>query len=268
MFARLVRQRRRLALSAVLGALAGAFSQPAAILPGALIGLLLGLLLTALVLVVAPGFRWMALKALVIYVLVAALSNILVPLSDMKVMVIVGIVLFAVLPSQPWFLNHFRLQSLTKARAERPIRVSAEELWDRLFPAETDTHWDPALAAIKHGTRPDLFLYLYVGKDYHSGEQIPVRVFDVEKGYHFKLRDLSLPDIDDGGPATITSHVIEGDGSSSVLTIMQASWRLGAWSAFANWLDDHIGDHVDRIAAVLEDRQDWSVIGSHLRRYH
>lgn len=233
-------------------------------MPGTLAGgVAMGCLSTAVVMA-APGWRWFALKLAVVAVVIALVWRLsgAPPPGTAAALTAAGALLL--LPSQPAFLDRFSVPFITRARVERRLGVPAAELWAALRPAATATHWDPHIQAVRPGDRPDVFVYAHRALGADPGVELPVRVFDIEEG-HFKLRDLSLPGAKQGGPVTVTSHIVEPDGDGARLTLMEASWRQGLWTAFAVWLDDYLADHVDRMAALLEGRRDWSVRGAGLR---
>ena len=269
MWRRAIRQRRRLALCFLLGAAAGALvsaGRPGGIMPGTLAGGVALAGLSAAIVMAAPGWRWFALKLAVVAFVAALVWRLSGTPPPATALVAAGAVLL--LPSQPAFLDRLRVPFITRARVERRFAVPAAGLWEALLPKETDWHWDPHVQAVRPGKDPGVFVYAHRALGGERGVELPVRVFDVEDG-HFKLRDLSLPGAGQGGPVTVTSHTIEPDGAGSDggarLTLMEASWRQGLWTAFALWLDDYLADHVDRMAALLEGRRDWSVRGAVLR---
>lgn len=264
MLRRAIRQRRRLALCFLLGAAAGALlsaGRPGGVMPGTLAGGAAMAGLSAAIVMAAPGWRWFALKLAVVAFLAALVWRLAGAPPHATALAAAGALL---LPSQPTFLDRLRVPFITRARVERRLAVPASGLWEALLPQETDWHWDPHVLAVRPGPDPDVFVYAHRPLGGERGVELPVRVFDVEEG-HFKLRDLSLPGAGRGGPVTITSHTIEPDGDGARLTLMEASWRQGLWTAFALWLDDYLADHVDRMAALIEDRRDWSVRGAALR---
>lgn len=207
----------------------------------------------------APEHRWQVLKLAVAALLAALVLSLGVPGWAAA---LTGVLAFVFLPAQPALFDRLQLPFVARARAERRIALGAGQLWEALFPRETAEHWDPAIEQIRPASAPDVCVYVYRPLGDAPRTQIPVRIFDVEPERHFKLRDLSLPHARAGGPVTVTSFVIEPDGAGSCLTVMEASWRQGLWSAFAFWLDDHLEDHVDSVAALLEGRPDQSVRGA------
>ncbi len=266
MLRRAMRQRRRLFLCLLLGAAAGALvtaGRPGGVLPGTLAGGIAAASVGASIVVAAPGWRWFALKLAAI-VFLAALAWRLAGAPPHATAVIAAAAGFALLlPSQPTFLDRLRLPFITRARVERRLSLAPSALWAALRPDATASHWDPHVEAVRRGDRPDVLVYAHRPLGAEPGPELAVQVFDVE-GWHFKARDLSLPGTGQGGPVTVASHTVEADGDGARLTLVEASWRQGLWTAFALWLDDYLADHVDRMAALLERRRDWSVRGAAL----
>lgn len=221
----------------------------------------LGAALTAAVLIAAPEGRWFAFKIAVLAPVFALVTSIL---SNPLVLLLFAAAAIT-LPSHPWALDRFRLPLIFRARCQARINLPSAQVWDRVYPRETNEHWDPYLRGIRSGRSDDTFFLVYEAMS-RSGElQVPIKVFDVDPGVHFKTRDLSLPDAAEGGPVTVTSHVVEPDGDATSLTLMEATWRPMLWTALSQWLDDYLGDHLDRLSALLEGRPDWSLKGASLR---
>ncbi|MEL7468590.1 MAG: hypothetical protein AAFN27_09045 [Pseudomonadota bacterium] len=266
MLERLWRQRRRLVLTFILCGLTGFILADGGVLASIAntveLGLL-GVILTAAMLLALPDARWFVFKLAALAPVFALLA---LALPGALVLVLYAAAAIA-LPSHPWALDRIRLPIIFRARDEARIALPKERVWDRVYPRETNEHWDPFLRSIRSGRSDDTFFLVYEALS-RSGElQVPIRVFDVEPGVHFKTRDLSLPDAAEGGPVTVTSHVVESDGDGTSLILMEATWRPMLWTAFSQWLDDYLGDHVDRLAALLEGRPDWSLKGASLRTF-
>ena len=264
MHTRLWRQRRRLILVFLLCACAGwiAFGDSSSSrLSAAFKWGILGLSLTAIAIIAWPDSRWFLFKASVLAPLLALLSL----GAPIWIVLLIGAVMLTVLPSQPWALDRFRLRYVFKARKQVTIRLDADTLWQKVFPRETNEHWDPFLRGIRSGGTPDTYFLVYEALSQANDLQVPLRVFDVEPGVHFKSRDLSQPNASEGGPVIVTSYFIEASGEHSVLTLMEATWHPRLWTAFSQWLDDYLGDHADRVAALLEGRRDWSLKGASLK---
>ena len=264
MHARLWRQRRRLILTFMLCACAGWIAFAGAPFDRMLQALLfgcIGLAATALALVALPETRWFLFKAAVIAPVLAFLSTLL----PGWIMVTLALITLAMLPSQPWVLDRVRLPGVFRSRKQARIGLDRQTLWSKVFPKETNDHWDPYVRGIRPGRSQDTFFLVYEALSNAGELQIPIKVFDVESETHFKTRDLSQPDAAQGGPVIVTSHVIEANGSDSMLTLMEATWRPMLWTTFSQWLDDYLGDHTDRMAALLEGRRDWSLKGASLR---
>lgn len=264
MRARLWRQRRRLIVTFVICALAGFLVHSSGgfggILQGFQVGVF-GMAATALVLVSLPDLRWLMFKLAVIGLVCAFLSLVL----PNWFMIFLGAVGAVFLPSQPWVLDRFRVPTIFKAQSQVPVSLDKSALWAKLYPSETSDHWDPFLRGIRIGRADDTYFFVYEAMSSVGELQVPIKVFDVEPGVHFKTRDLSQPDASEGGPVIVTSHVIEPKGDGTVLTLMEATWRPMLWSAFSQWLDDYLGDHTDRLVALLEGRRDWSLKGASLK---
>ena len=264
MYERIWRQRRRLFISFALFALAGYLAAGSLISDKIFLSLeagVIGTAVTALMLIALPDGRWFLFKLAVLAPVIAFLYSAFPP------PVAIGAALAGIffLPSQPWFLDRIRLPGIIKARSETPVSLEKSTVWARLFPHETNEHWDPYLRGIRPGRSPNTFFFVYEAFS-RSGElQVPIKVFDVESGVHFKTRDLSQPDAAEGGPVIVSSHFLESSGDGTVLTVMEAAWRPMLWTAFSQWLDDYLGDHTDRIAALLEGRRDWSLKGASLK---
>ena len=64
---------------------------------------------------------------------------------------------------------------------------------------------------------------------------------------------------------SFSGHDLVEDGDQTRLELTEAVWRQGLWSACNRWLDDHLRDRLDRMAALIEGRRDWSVSGADLR---
>lgn len=261
---RLWRQRRRLLLTFILCALAGA------LMPGdgaggsmalALQVGVLGLTVSAIALVALPEIRWFIFKLAVLAPFCALVAQVF-PGWVAVLAFLMGAVL---LPSQPWSLDRVRLPAIMRSRCQVPVSLDERTLWTKLYPHETNEHWDPFLRGIRLGRSEDTFFFVYEAMSKAGELQIPIKVFDVEPGVHFKTRDLSQPDASEGGPVIVTSHVIEAKGDGALLTLMEATWRPMLWTAFSQWLDDYLGDHTDRMAALLEGRRDWSLKGASLK---
>ncbi len=264
MHVRLWRQRRRLILTFLLCACAGWLvhgGSPGSALPLALQAGSAGLAITVVALIALPDTRWFLFKLALIAPIAAAIST---AFPDW-VAIASGILAAAVLPSQPWSLDRIRLPGVFKARRQIPIRMDRSTLWSKVFPRETNQHWDPYLRGIRPGRSEGTFFLVYEALSRAGELQVPIKVFDVEHATHFKSRDLSQPDAAEGGPVIVTSHVIEAAGEGSLLTLMEATWRPMLWTSFSQWLDDYLGDHTDRMAALLEGRRDWSLKGASLR---
>lgn len=264
MHERLWRQRRRLIVTFVICALAGFLAHSTggfgAILQGFQAGVL-GMATTALVLVALPEMRWLAFKLAVIG-LICAVLTLVFPTWFVLFLGALGVVF---LPSQPWALDRFRVPTIFKAHSQVPVSLDRNALWSKIYPSETNEHWDPFLRGIREGRSDDTYFFVYEAMSSAGELQVPVKVFDVEPGIHFKTRDLSQPDASEGGPVIVTSHVVEPNGDGAMLTLMEATWRPMLWTAFSQWLDDYLGDHTDRLVALLEGRRDWSLKGASVK---
>lgn len=264
MHERLWRQRRRLIVTFVICALAGILAHSTggfgSILQGFQFGVL-GMAATALVLIALPDLRWLMFKLAVIGLFCACLTLIL---PDWFVLTL-GAIGAVFLPSQPWILDQFRIPTIFKARSQVPVSLDKSTLWSKIYPSETNDHWDPFLRGIRVGRAEDTYFFVYEAMSMDGELQVPIKVFDVEPGVHFKTRDLSQPNASEGGPVIVTSHVVEPNGDGAVLTLMEATWRPMLWTAFSQWLDDYLGDHTDRLVALLEGRRDWSLKGESLK---
>lgn len=267
-FGRLRRQRRRLALCALLGGAAGGLIAGSGIGPGGwqagatagLAGAAAMSALTALVVLLAPGWRWGVLELAVLAFLDALAVRLGAPAGAATAAALIALFL---VPSQIAALDRIRLPVILTARDERHIAVAVGRLWRALVPHVTGKHWDPHVRQVALGPEPGMFVYEYRALGGEPGETVTVLVFDLDEGRHFKTRDFAAPD-PGGRPVTVTSHVMEPEGAGARLTVMEASWRQGLWTAFALWLDDYLGDHVDRLAAQIESRSDRSVRGAML----
>ncbi|MEM7210335.1 MAG: hypothetical protein AAF479_00365 [Pseudomonadota bacterium] len=261
---RLWRQRRRLLLTLLLCALAGFILSGGQMLAGILLALqvgVLGLVISAIALIGLPEARWFVFKLAVL----APLCALMAQAFPGWFAVLFGLAAAALLPSQPWGLDRIRLPYIVRARCQVPVSLDSRTLWTKLYPHETNEHWDPFLRGIRSGRSEDTFFFVYEAMSKAGELQIPIKVFDVEPGVHFKTRDLSQPDASEGGPVIVTSHVIESNGDGAQLTLMEATWQPMLWTAFSQWLDDYLGDHTDRMAALLEGRRDWSLKGASLK---
>lgn len=264
MHIRLWRQRRRLILTFLLCACAGWLAHGGSPAERLTLGLQaggIGLAITMVALVALPDTRWFLFKLAVIAPVATAISIIF----PAWIAIAAAIAAAALLPSQPWSLDRIRLPGVFKARKQVPIQMDQATLWFKVFPRETNQHWDPYLRGIRPGRSKDMFFLVYEALSRAGELQVPIKVFDVEQSSHFKSRDMSQPDAAEGGPVIVTSHVIEAAGEGSMLTLMEATWRPMLWTALSQWLDDYLGDHTDRMAALLEGRRDWSLKGASLR---
>lgn len=257
---RLWRQRRRLLLTFLFCALAGYLLPAGGLFPALQMGVA-GLVISSIILIALPDARWIVFKIAVLAPLCALLAQIM----PGWIAVLAGAGGAILLPSQPWTLDRVRLPFIFRARCQLPVSLDDRTLWAKLYPHETNEHWDPFLRGIRTGRAEDTFFFVYEAMSKAGELQVPVKVFDVEPGVHFKTRDLSQPDAAEGGPVIVTSHVIEADGDGAMLTLMEATWRPMLWTAFSQWLDDYLGDHTDRMAALLEGRRDWSLKGASLK---
>lgn len=258
MSGRFWRQRRRLCLSAVLCFVTGAlYSIWAAVLCG-----LVGAAITGLVIRWTPTWRAFVLKCAWISGCIGSVHSVAGDTLAPAHLAIAAAIAGVLLPSQLWWLDRVRLPFISRARVEIPIALDPDQVWAKLCPQETNDHWDPAIRGVRAGSKGDMFFLVYEALD-HTGElQVPVKLFDVEPKTHFKTRDLSQPNAQRGGPVTVTSTTIEAAGAGSLVTLMEATWRQGMWSAFSMWLDDYLGDHADRMSALIEGRKDHSVKGA------
>lgn len=264
MHARLWRQRRRLILTFLLCACAGWVLHGGTLADGLALGLktgAFGLAITVVALIALPDTRWFLFKLAVIAPVAAAISTVF----PGWIAIAAGLSAAALLPSQPWSLDRIRLPGVFKARKQVSIQMDHATLWLKVFPRETNQHWDPYVRGIRPGRSKGTFFLVYEALSRAGELQVPIKVFDVEQATHFKSRDMSQPDAGEGGPVIITSHVIEATGEGSMLTLMEATWRPMLWTACSQWLDDYLGDHTDRMAALLEERRDWSLKGASLR---
>ncbi|MEM7189807.1 MAG: hypothetical protein AAF439_09365 [Pseudomonadota bacterium] len=264
---RIWRQRRRIFLVAVL-ALSAAFL----LLPGKahLAVVLLAVLQIPIVfaaVVFRPQLRFWLTKCAIAGFTFSVL-NLISDADFMPLLMLICLGLAVLLvPSQLWVLDVLRMPGISINRARRRIGWDREALWGQLFPTATEDHWDPAVAGINPTPSPDIFTYMYANAAYHGNEHVPIRVFDVARAAEFKLRDLSLPDVEDGGPVSVLGHQLDEMDGDTVLTLTEGTWRQGIWTAFNSWLDDYLEDHMDRITALLHNEFDWSVKGQDLRRF-
>ena len=264
MYERLWRQRRRLVLTGLLLALAGYLANDEGLTASLLQAIELGVLgtaITALALIALPDARWFLFKMAVLAPVVALLWH----AFPAPIAIAAGLAGAFLVPSQPWLLDRIRLPGIFKARRQVSLSLDRYTVWNRLFPHETNDHWDPYLRGIRSGQSPDTFFFVYEAFSRAGELQVPIKVFDVEHGVHFKTRDLSQPDAAEGGPVIVSSYFVEPDGDGSLLTLMEATWHPMLWTAFSQWLDDYLGDHTDRMAALLEGRRDWSLKGASLK---
>ncbi|MEM6662417.1 MAG: hypothetical protein AAF666_09595 [Pseudomonadota bacterium] len=259
------RQRRRILLVTLAALAAAGLLQNAGHPPHWAIAALALIPLFLLAILFRPQLRLFLTKTAVAAALFSALSTLAVDGYITTILVASFLLLVVFLPSQLWFLDGFRLPWISVSQARKRIALDRETVWQKLFPAPREDHFDPAVAAISQGVDPDVFTFFYATNSYYGDRKIQTRVFDVDDGATFKLRDLSLPDVDDGGPVSVLGHDLQGKDGQTILTLTEGIWRQGIWTAWNGWLDDYLRDHMDRTAALMHDKPDPSIKGQVLR---
>lgn len=259
MIHRIWRQRRRLLTIVLMGLVAGlalsgwTSGSSAVTVPPLMLGIGMATIL------IVPHFRHLALNFALFTMLAAVLTTALGYAPSALLILGIGAAAAVLLPAEHVWLNGLRLPWIASTRAGRFIEIAPETLWRKVYPTVSERHWDPALSGILPTERPDHVIYAYATRGYRGGERIRVHIFDVVEGQEFKLRDLSLPNAAEGGPVSVTQHCIEPHGEGAILRLHEGIWQVGLWSAISLWLDDYLADHADHIAALLEERRDWSI---------
>ena len=63
-------------------------------------------------------------------------------------------------------------------------------------------------------------------------------------------------------------HELTDAGDGIRLRLTEGTWRQGIWTTFNLWLDDYLNDHIDRMAALMQNLPDPSVKGQALSTIH
>lgn len=259
MFHLLWRQRRRFAAVAAMSAVAGSSMGTGAPLAAAALAALGFALALSAAILLRPQRRLLVTR-LAVWLLLAVIVGLALPGAILPLLT-AAFALAAFVPVPADWQEMLRLPGIVQTRVRRKLAVPPQVLWDRLYPAATDNHWDPAISAITAGRLPHHYFVNYAEHDYRGAVRIPIQVFDVDPGRTFKVRDLSQPEVEDGGPVAITQTTVEPHADGSLLTVHEGTWRPVLADVVNRWLDDILGDQVEHIAAHLEDRRDHSVTG-------
>ena len=253
-------QRRRFALVSVVAFLAGwALNSGGSTFAAPLTALCFALALAAAL--ILRQSRRNVVTVLALLFLIVGLASQLLPSIVVPPLLAGSVIAVAMIRIPEEWLEKLHVPGILRTSYRRRIGISTSELWERIFPAHTDRHWDPAISGIVEGRTEGKFFIVRTVRDYSGSDRTPIKVFDVEDGQTFKVRDLSFPDAADGGPVQVTQYTITPDRDGAKLTVERGIWRAHAVMAINRWLDDDLRDEIEHIAALLEDRSDGSLIG-------
>lgn len=279
MFSMFRRQRRRLALFALIAALPFAALVFASVMPlrgptfAACAASIAGFCLMGLPLLIlrfAPGLR-SACEGLVIGVIVGvALQVATLPLSGIPMLgpwqAIIGLALLLMffafdlpnrlLPTRDYIgTDRFR------------TKQSVYTLWaDHLpDPGLLDRHWSDALHSLEMDKRdPTVRVATYRTGE---GDMRQRQRMTEETTYNSFAYDFTqLQDDGSEGPTGTYAVSIEDQGSYRDVTISHRVNALPIRAWLAAWLDDIVGDECDHHVARTESRADYSITGAHLRK--
>jgi len=215
-----------------------------------------------LVVLIAPSLRWFVLKLTIL----SAAAIAVFALTDMKLAYLV-ILWFAALlatPSQHRWLNRYVFPGIDRASAHTTIARSVDTVWQVVRPVPGAPHWDPVVENISLAEEPD-GLILDRRQPDGSVTSSHLQLLEVAPLRYLKIRDRSLRPVNEGGQVTVTAFRFDGGPEQCRLALIEATWHRPLWTAISLWMDDYLGDHIDHMAALIEERRDPSLRGAMLR---
>lgn len=267
MLQRVVRQRRRLALVALLGLIEG-LVEVLGSLPGAgwhspALFALVNLALAGLLVCAVPTHRALAEKIAFggLVGSVAALG------FEGAVATVIDIGLAALVPLAWWALEGLVARALAHPvpiaySSARIVRLAPETALARLLPEPGERHWNPLVARIAEGTGGTRVLH------YHADGPLADLVGRIEPEarrpgllrYRSQLTPRVMERSEPQGPMPAVTEVrAEPDPLGCRLEMTERQSAMPLYFATLGWLDDLVGDSLDQFAAVMEGRPDHSV---------
>ena len=253
-------QRRRFVLVAAIAFLAGLVMNSGSSALAAPLTSLCFVLALAAALILRQSRRNVVTVLAFLFLIVGIASQFLPPIAVPPLLAGSVIAVATIKIPEEW-LEKMHVPGILRTSYRRRINIPVTELWERIFPAENERHWDPAISGIAAGRTKGKFFIVRAVRDYSGSDRTPINVFDVEEGCTFKVRDLSFPDAADGGPVQVAQYTITPDKNGARLSVERGIWRAHPVMAINRWLDDDLRDEIEHIAALLERRRDGSLIG-------
>lgn len=275
MFKRLYRQRRRLLVTGVIGAMTGLAASAAGLGTGTremlATGAGAGLAFAAFFVIALPVLRQaaesVALAALILVSLAAICPPAMgwashIPLWGIVLMtvfvgVLIGLAAYVVC------LGAFPLPFPISSRSQIDLRLPRSEVW-RLVdprPGSNQLYWNPTVVDIRPVPgNPDDVALVYRGTDSEEPVIVRMTIRDAEEGRSYgylqhRPKNLDFADeLETGGVLNL-----EDVGHGTRVTIVEVTRNVPVMLAVMMWLDDWLGDHLDHMAAVIEGRSDRSI---------